>query len=92
MVITFLVLFLIHRKQTLIKKFSWAFAALAAIESQYLIRKKNVLSLSVQNIIDCNSDFKCGSGLSESAFKYAINNGVNAESTYSYTGTVSFCK
>ncbi|CAH1722018.1 cathepsin L-like isoform X1 [Aphis gossypii] len=66
----------------------WAFSAIANIEGQYALKSKTLLSLSEQELIDCdNLDNGCGGGLMTQAFE-AIENlgGLETESDYPYEG------
>ncbi|XP_060838961.1 cathepsin F-like isoform X4 [Rhopalosiphum padi] len=66
----------------------WAFSAIANIEGQYALKSKTLLSLSEQELVDCdNLDNGCGGGLMTQAFE-AIENlgGLETESDYPYEG------
>uniref|UniRef100_A0A2S2PT97 Putative cysteine proteinase n=1 Tax=Schizaphis graminum TaxID=13262 RepID=A0A2S2PT97_SCHGA len=66
----------------------WAFSAIANIEGQYALKSKTLLSLSEQELVDCdNLDNGCGGGLMTQAFE-AIKNlgGLETESDYPYEG------
>ncbi len=54
-------------------KKSWAFAATASIESQYLIQYGINISISEQNLIDCSGFGNCYAGFPDIAFNYIIN-------------------
>ena len=46
----------------------WAFATVAAVESQYAIRKGTLWSLSEQELVDCDGrSFGCGGGYLDTA-------------------------
>jgi KDEL-tailed cysteine endopeptidase len=50
----------------------WAFSATAAIEGYHFIKTGNLLKLSEQQIVDCDTQSEgCNGGLEVYAFKYA---------------------
>lgn len=54
----------------------WAFSTVGGIESQYLIRKNERISLSEQQLVDCSDkNFGCSGGFISLAYEYIINNG-----------------
>ncbi|VVC40349.1 Hypothetical protein CINCED_3A011948 [Cinara cedri] len=66
----------------------WAFSAIANIEGQNALKSGKLLSLSEQELIDCDAmDNGCGGGLMTQAFE-AIENlgGLETESAYPYEG------
>jgi len=72
----------------------WAFATTANAESVWAINKGQLLDLSEQYLVDCASgagyfNMGCNGGQMDSAFKYMINNGQCAESSYPYTSGVT---
>lgn len=73
----------------------WAFSATGALEGQYF-RKSNVLvSLSEQEMIDCTSQYAnhgCNGGLPDRAYLYAMQNGVENEASYPYSGVLGVCR
>lgn len=72
----------------------WAFAAVAAVEGLWKIKRGTLLRLSEQQVIDCdtNSD-SCRSGDIVKAFKYMIGSiGILEESQYQYTNGERPCK
>lgn len=74
---------------------SYAYAALAAIESQLFIKKKLDVSLSWQQILDCSSsygNYGCNGGYMTNCFDYARDKGLTTESAYPYTATTGKCK
>ena len=79
---------------------SWAFAAIAALESTRLANNRQSVDLSVQELIDCASQNGCSGdnilrGLNDlkSGIEYIDLNGVVKESDYPYVEHVSltFC-
>lgn len=66
----------------------WAFSAIANIEGQYALKSGKLLSLSEQELIDCdNLDNGCGGGLMTQAFEAVENlGGLETEIDYPYEG------
>ncbi|XP_038633411.1 procathepsin L-like isoform X2 [Scyliorhinus canicula] len=65
----------------------WAFSATGAIEGQWAKRHGQLISLSEQNLVDCDSgNDGCNGGTLWKAFHYVKENGINSEKTYPYTG------
>lgn len=67
----------------------WAFSAVAALESQFIIKKGKNYTLSEQNLIDCNKDqalgnWGCEGGSQSSAYMYVQEEGIEEEKTYPY--------
>lgn len=74
----------------------WAFASAGAIEGQYAIRTKKLISFSAQCLVDCtqsNIENRC-SGSMTKAFTHLVKNGgkVTFEKDYKYTGKPQKCK
>jgi cathepsin L len=71
----------------------WAFSAVAAIEGVNAIVTGNLVSLSEQEIIDCDTlDSGCNGGQMENAFQYVVDNGgIDSESDYPFLGTDGTC-
>lgn len=72
----------------------YAFSAVAAIEGIAQITQGKLISLSEQQIVDCDKqDHGCNRGYMDYAYNFVQqNNGITAESSYPYTGTQGFCR
>ncbi|XP_016468788.2 senescence-specific cysteine protease SAG39-like [Nicotiana tabacum] len=71
------------------------FVAVAATEGINKIKTGKLISLSEQELVDCDtrSDMGCEGGLMDDAFKFIIkNHGLTTESNYPYEGTDATCK
>ncbi|KAF4714486.1 hypothetical protein FOZ63_007109 [Perkinsus olseni] len=72
----------------------WAFSANGALEAQYAITKKKLLSFSEKQLNDCSSSYGnqgCRGGLMEYAYKYIRDKGIDLESTYPYEDENDTC-
>ncbi|XP_060193081.1 cysteine protease XCP2-like isoform X2 [Lycium barbarum] len=72
----------------------WAFSACGAMEGINAIVTGELISLSVQQIVNCDnsSNTGCYGGYMDPAFEWVINNGgVNSESDYPYTVSQDAC-
>ncbi|CAA7037456.1 unnamed protein product [Microthlaspi erraticum] len=72
----------------------WAFSAVASIESLNKIVTGELVRLSEQELVDCNTDnYGCeGRGFMDKAFQFVINNnGLTPQNDYPYTGYPGFC-
>lgn len=71
----------------------WSFSATGAIEGAYAVAKGRLVSLSEQELVDCAGirygSNGCNGGLMDGAFNFAIDKGLCAESSYSYTSGIS---
>ncbi|KAH8307748.1 hypothetical protein KR044_012240, partial [Drosophila immigrans] len=72
----------------------WAFAAIGTLEGQHFIKHQQLVSLSEQNLVDCDStNGGCSRGWTEKALIYIKNNGgVNTDDSYPYEGVDGECR
>ena len=75
----------------------WSFSATGAMEGAWAIETGDLVSLSEQQLVDCSTGFEygnhgCNGGLMDSAFNYAIKNGMCTEDEYSYQAKQSDCQ
>jgi len=76
----------------------WAFSTVANIEGVNFVKTQKLVSLSEQELVDCDKtgsqgDQGCEGGLPSNAFKFMIANktGLDAESKYPYTARDGAC-
>ncbi|KAI4336256.1 hypothetical protein L6164_014802 [Bauhinia variegata] len=72
----------------------WAFSSVEAVEGINQIRTKKLVSLSVQELIDCDTEENqgCNGGLMDYAFEFIKKKGgITTESNYPYTAEDGTC-
>lgn len=72
----------------------WAFSATGAIEGINQIVTGSLVSLSEQELCDCDRTYNsgCGGGLMDYAFKWVIqNHGIDSEDDYPYQAAEKTC-
>jgi len=75
----------------------WAFSTTGAIEGAYAISSGSLISLSEEDLVQCDTtDNGCSGGLMDRAFKWVESHGVASEAAYPYTtstksGTTGTC-
>ncbi|XP_057779671.1 low-temperature-induced cysteine proteinase-like [Salvia miltiorrhiza] len=72
----------------------WAFSTIAAVESINQIKTGSLISLSEQELVDCDTSYNqgCNGGLMDYAFEFIIKNGgIDSDEDYPYTGRDGKC-
>ncbi|KAG8066470.1 hypothetical protein GUJ93_ZPchr0004g39587 [Zizania palustris] len=72
----------------------WAFSAIAAVEGINQIVSGDLIALSEQELVDCDTSYNegCNGGLMDYAFEFIINNGgIDTEEDYPYKGKDNRC-
>merc|ERR1712125_197234 len=71
----------------------WAFSTTGGLEGAWQIASGNLVSLSEQQLVDCDKvDAGCNGGLMDHGFQFAENNAMATESSYPYTARGGSCK
>ena len=71
----------------------WAFSAVCAVEGAHFLATGNLLSLSEQQFVDCDTtSYGCNGGWQYAAFEYAEKNAEDFEKDYVYTARDGTCK
>lgn len=73
----------------------WSFSATGAIEGINKIVTDSLVSLSEQELVDCDRTFNsgCGGGLMDYAYQFVIDNhGIDTEEDYPFKGQEGSCK
>ncbi|KAL8172036.1 hypothetical protein V2J09_023840 [Rumex salicifolius] len=72
----------------------WAFSTIAAVEGINKIVTGDLITLSEQELVDCDTSYNegCNGGLMDYAFEFIINNGgIDSDEDYPYKGVDGRC-
>ncbi|KAG8449844.1 hypothetical protein GDO86_016495 [Hymenochirus boettgeri] len=71
----------------------WAFSSVGALEGQLMKKTGSLVSLSPQNLVDCDADnYGCEGGYMTNAFGYVRDNeGIDSDAAYPYIGQDERC-
>lgn len=72
----------------------WAFSTIGAVESINQIVTGEMITLSEQELVDCDTSYNqgCNGGLMDYAFQFIIKNGgIDSDKDYPYTGRDGKC-
>lgn len=72
----------------------WTFSTIAAVEGINQIKTKELITLSEQQLVDCDTETNqgCNGGLMDAAFEYIKKNGgITSEDEYPYTAKDGTC-
>ncbi|MEE6514924.1 hypothetical protein FKM82_023376 [Ascaphus truei] len=71
----------------------WAFSSVGALEGQLMKKTGTLVSLSPQNLVDCDTDnYGCDGGYMTNAFGYVRDNGgIDSDVAYPYIGQDEGC-
>eukprot|EP00884_Botryococcus_braunii_P022746 jgi/Botrbrau1/9155/Bobra.160_3s0027.1 len=72
----------------------WAFSAIGAVEGVNYLQTGELISLSEQELVDCDTskDLGCNGGLMDYAFEYIKKNGgIDTEADYGYWSVGTYC-
>lgn len=71
----------------------WAYAAVGAIEGIVAIKTNTLISLSEQELLDCESDGDCNGGYVDNGLNWVKGNkGVASQDNYRYTASKDVCR
>jgi len=71
----------------------WAFSATGSLEGQVMLKENKSVSLSEQQLVDCDPRSNgCGGGLMVNAYQYISTHGIETETDYPYHARNQACK